>query len=129
MNCIGGLKSCDLAMNRTLRRIEAPRKKWSMNEKWLGARITGPLARHVLGVDAAHAEERPRVERGGDADDLVDDVGLARARALVEAIEVLRGPRVLVDLRPDQRRPTALLVVASRRRVLAHGAERYRRAT
>ena len=29
-------------MNRTLRRMNAPRKKWSMNEKWLGARITGP---------------------------------------------------------------------------------------
>jgi hypothetical protein len=31
-------------MKRTLRRIEMPRKKWSMNEKWFGARITGPLA-------------------------------------------------------------------------------------
>ncbi len=31
-------------MKRTLRRIAAPRKKWSMNEKWFGARITGPLA-------------------------------------------------------------------------------------
>ena len=30
-------------MNRTLRRIDAPRKKWSMNEKWFGARMTGPL--------------------------------------------------------------------------------------
>ena len=29
-------------MNRTLRRVNAPRKKWSMNEKWFGARITGP---------------------------------------------------------------------------------------
>ena len=44
MNCIGGLKSCDFAMNCTLRRIEAPMRKWSMNEEWLGARITGPLA-------------------------------------------------------------------------------------
>ena len=31
-------------MKRTLRRIEIPRKKWSMNEKWFGARITGPSA-------------------------------------------------------------------------------------
>jgi hypothetical protein len=29
-------------MKQTLRRIEAPRKKWSMNEKWFGARITAP---------------------------------------------------------------------------------------
>ena len=39
----GRLNICDLAMNRTLRRIETPRKKWSMNEKWFGARITGPV--------------------------------------------------------------------------------------
>jgi len=44
MNESGGLNICDLAMKRTLRRMNAPRKKWSMNEKWLGARITGPLA-------------------------------------------------------------------------------------
>ena len=30
-------------MNRTRRRTNAPVKKWSMNEKWFGARITGPL--------------------------------------------------------------------------------------
>ena len=41
---IGRRKSCDFAMNRTLRRVETPRKKWSMNEKWFGARITGPRA-------------------------------------------------------------------------------------
>jgi hypothetical protein len=29
-------------MKRTLRRRNAPTKKWSMNEKWFGARITGP---------------------------------------------------------------------------------------
>ena len=29
-------------MKRTLLRRNAPTKKWSMNEKWLGARITGP---------------------------------------------------------------------------------------
>ena len=44
MNCIGGTKSCDLAMNRTRRRMNAPAKKWSMNEKWFGARMTGPVA-------------------------------------------------------------------------------------
>ena len=31
-------------MKRTRRRIGAPTKKWSMNEKWFGARITGPRA-------------------------------------------------------------------------------------
>ena len=31
-------------MKRTLRRMNAPAKKWSMNEKWFGARITGPDA-------------------------------------------------------------------------------------
>ena len=30
-------------MNWTLRRVNAPEKKWSMNEKWFGARMTGPL--------------------------------------------------------------------------------------
>ena len=30
-------------MNWTLRRMKAPRKKWSMNEPWLGARIKAPL--------------------------------------------------------------------------------------
>jgi hypothetical protein len=43
MNCIGGLKSCDFAMNATLRRTKAPMKKWSRNDEWFGARITGPL--------------------------------------------------------------------------------------
>ena len=55
----------------------------------------------MLGVDAAHPEEDPRVERGRHADDLVDDVRAARARPLVEAVEVLLGARVLVDLGPD----------------------------
>jgi hypothetical protein len=36
------LNSCDLAMNWIRRRMKAPAKKWSMNEAWLGARITGP---------------------------------------------------------------------------------------
>ena len=31
-------------MNRIFRRMETPAKKWSMFEKWFGARITGPLA-------------------------------------------------------------------------------------
>jgi hypothetical protein len=31
-------------MKFTRRRMNAPAKKWSMNEKWFGARITGPLA-------------------------------------------------------------------------------------
>jgi hypothetical protein len=55
----------------------------------------------VLGVDAAHPEEDPRLERGRHTDDLVDDVRGARARPLVEAVEVLRRARVLVDLGAD----------------------------
>ena len=43
-HCIGLANIWDLAMNCTLRLSAAPRKKWSMNEKWFGARITGPLA-------------------------------------------------------------------------------------
>ena len=42
-------------MNRTLRRMNAPTKKWSMNEKWLGARITGPA-----GGTFSAADERAR---------------------------------------------------------------------
>ena len=30
-------------MNCTLRRMKHARKKWSMNEPWFGARMTGPL--------------------------------------------------------------------------------------
>ena len=40
--CSGGVNSCDFAMNRTFRRSAAPRKKWSRNEKWFGARRTAP---------------------------------------------------------------------------------------
>jgi hypothetical protein len=40
--CSGRVNNCDLAMNRTFRRRAAPRKKWSRNEKWFGARRTGP---------------------------------------------------------------------------------------
>ena len=79
-------------------------KKWSMNEKWFGARITGPSAGTLSARDAARAEEDPRVQRGHDAHDLVDPVRVARARALVEPIEVLGGTRVLVDLRPSSGR-------------------------
>jgi hypothetical protein len=39
---MGGTNSCDFAMKRTRRRTKAPTKKWSMNEKWFGARMTGP---------------------------------------------------------------------------------------
>ena len=48
---IGFVKSCDLAMNRTFRRMKTPAKKWSHWLKWLGARITGPVRRHVLLTD------------------------------------------------------------------------------
>ena len=42
------LNSCDLPMNWTRRRMNTPVKKWSMNEAWLGARITGPLGTFSL---------------------------------------------------------------------------------
>ena len=48
-----GLNSCDLAMNWIRRRMKAPVKKWSMNEAWLGARITGPLGTSWLSIPRA----------------------------------------------------------------------------
>ena len=42
IHCSGPLNSCDLAMKRTLRRSDTPRKKWSRNEKWFGATMTCP---------------------------------------------------------------------------------------
>ena len=78
--------------------------------------------RHELGRDAAHAEQRPRVERGDDAHDLVDEVGLARARALVEAVEELGRARVAVDLRADRRQVAGALLLGGRRcGLVAHG--------
>ena len=50
---IPGLNSCDLAMNWIRRRMNAPMKKWSMNEAWLGARITGPLGTFSLAMPRA----------------------------------------------------------------------------
>jgi hypothetical protein len=44
MNWSGRLKSCDFATKWTLRRMYTEIRKWSMNEKWLGATITGPSA-------------------------------------------------------------------------------------
>ena len=38
----GFVNSLDLAMNRTLRRMNAAAKKWSHWLKWFGERITGP---------------------------------------------------------------------------------------
>src|SRR4051812_47434858 len=55
--------------------------------------------RDVIGPDAARPEEDPRVEGRAHADELVDGVGLPRARALVEPVEVRLRARVLVDLR------------------------------
>ena len=42
MNWMGRVKSCDFAMKWTRRRTNTATKKWSMNEKWFGAMITGP---------------------------------------------------------------------------------------
>ena len=43
-------------MNWTLRRIAPPTKKWSMNEKWFGARMTGPVG-GILSVEIARARK------------------------------------------------------------------------
>ena len=94
-----GLNSCDLAMNWIRRRMNAPAKKWSMNEAWLGARMTGPLG--------TFSEPNPRARNvnsacsdGQHAHRLVDlRLGLARPHPLVELVEVLLRARVLVDLR------------------------------
>ena len=53
MNCIGRANSCDLAMKRTRRRMNAPTKKWSMNEKWFGAMITGPVGTFSAAIPRA----------------------------------------------------------------------------
>ena len=70
-----------------------------MKRKWLGARITAPLPRHVLDADRrARGRSAGVGSEVSDAHELVDPVRLARARALVEPVEVLRRARVLVDL-------------------------------
>jgi ATP-binding cassette subfamily B protein len=53
---------------------------------------------HVLAADRTRAEEDPGVQRGADAHQLVDPVRLLRACPLVEAVEVLLGAVVEVDL-------------------------------
>ncbi len=54
-------------MNWTLRRMNAARKKWSMKEPWLGARMTAPLCGtfsleivRVRKNDSAHRPVRTR---------------------------------------------------------------------
>nr|WP_230316149.1 hypothetical protein [Conexibacter sp. W3-3-2] len=37
-------KNCDFAMKRICRRRYTPQKKWSMLEKWFGARMNPPCA-------------------------------------------------------------------------------------
>ena len=86
-----------------------------MNEKWLGARITAPAARHVVGGDRARAQARVRVQRGDEACQLVAPVRFARARALVEAVEVLLRPRVAIHLLAHRRQLAHLLSMLPRR--------------
>ena len=43
-------------MKRTRLRTNAPAKKWSMNEKWFGARMTGP-------VTGTFSAPRPRARK------------------------------------------------------------------
>ena len=80
-------------MNWIRRRMNAPAKKWSMNEAWLGARISGPPGTFSDPMPA-RAEGDQRVQDGEHPDDLVDlGLGLAGADALVEGLEVLRRAR------------------------------------
>src|SRR5215204_4976111 len=85
-------------MKQTLRRMAVARKKWSRKLKWLGAKMTG-----LLRGERARAEDRPAVQRREHAHDLVDEVGLAGPRALVEARHRGRRARVLVGLLADRR--------------------------
>jgi len=48
-------------MNLTRRRMNAPVKKWSMNEPWFGARITGPFGTFSVASAAARPEQREHV--------------------------------------------------------------------
>ncbi len=69
-----------------------------MKEKWLGARITAP-APGTFSTEIARARrKRVGVQRGDHAHELVGRIRFARARALVETVEVLLGARVRVDL-------------------------------
>src|SRR3954449_2784173 len=58
----------------------------------------GAARRNVLGGDGAQPVEEHARRREDDSRQVVDPVRLARAGALVEAVEVLRGAGVLVDL-------------------------------
>ena len=91
-----------------------------MNEKWFGARITGPLGGTFSAAMPRARKNDQRVERREHAHELVDPVGLARARALVEPVEVLLRARVLVDLllHRDQPRSAHALAYPGRARWL-----------
>src|SRR3954447_16201374 len=65
----------------------------------VGCEDQRPVRGHLLGRDAAGAEERPRHQRGADPNRLVDPVRLACPRARVEPVEMLLRPRIAVDLR------------------------------
>src|SRR5947209_3133687 len=62
--------------------------------------------RHLVRVDAARPPDRHQQRGQHQADERVDPVWTARACALVEAGEVLRGARILVDLRLHVEVPT-----------------------
>ena len=62
-----------------------------MNEKWLGARMTGPEAGDLVGLDARARGRTSRRRARDECARPVDPVWLARPRALVEAVEVLLG--------------------------------------
>ena len=101
-------------MNRTLRRIETPRKKWSMNEKWLGARITGPdggTLSLAIGLPNRQGEDR--------AHSVLDDLLTAQLACLVVALSiafVAESIRCAADIVDDQSLllawPWALLIAS-----------------
>ena len=80
--------------------MNAPAKKWSMNEAWLGARITGPLGTFSAPYPSARKSDE-RDPDGHDPHELVDPLGRMVAHPRVEAVEHLCRARVLVDLRLD----------------------------
>jgi hypothetical protein len=99
MNCIGGLKQLRLRHEVHLAPDEGRDEEVIEEREVVRHDDRRPLGRDLVGVDHAPAVEEQQVRREHDPHELVDPVRLARARALVEAREVLGGAGILVDLR------------------------------
>ena len=48
-------------MKRTFRLVNAPSRKWSMNDAWLGAKISGPL-RGTLSLEIERARKNVKAQ-------------------------------------------------------------------